>query len=229
MALTGQELCDLLKIDADQLAAWLDAGLPAQGKGKRRRFDEGEVRAWMKAGGIASTWAEVAAHFNRSERTIATWIRQGMPGKSGRPGTREGSFHLDEIQAWLDGRGAGPNSATAGDATKNQAQTRLTIARAEMAELELREKRGELVEAEELWRRLVRLNHESKAQLDQLPAQIVKCLGDKASPKLRARVRDAVRRTIGQVLATLALYFEREAEQAEAETPSAPEALHGDD
>ena len=163
---------------------------------------------------IVHTWSEVAAHFGRAERTVATWINQGMPCRRGRPGTREGVFPLNSIRDWLEGR---PTSGgTPEDATKNQAQTRLTLAKAEMAEIELREKRGQLVEADELWRRLTRLHHEAKAQLGQLPAQIVKCFGDKASPKLRNRIRQAVRRTVDEALMTLALSFDREAQDAES-------------
>jgi len=243
MALTGQELCDKLGIEAKQLSAWLRKGLPSTGRGKQRRFDPLAVRAWLienklaeeqsvPAGApreqpVATTWAQVAEYFRVAERTIATWIKQGMPGKSGRPGTREGHFPLHDIDDWREGRK--PDAVRTGDETKTQAQARLAAAKAALAELDLAKRHGELVDAQEVNRRWLRFQTEANAQLKQLPTLVAKQLPEGLDRKLRKKARAVVQRLIDQVATTLSLFLAEEAETAEAADGNGePEPAEGD-
>lgn len=46
---TTDDICELLDIDESTLKRWVAAGLPCNTNGKKsRKFDEGEVAAWMK-------------------------------------------------------------------------------------------------------------------------------------------------------------------------------------
>ncbi len=228
-ALTGPQLCDKLGIDAKQLAAWVRRGIPSIGRGKARTFDPAQVRAWLIANKlaeapaaevppeqpIAHTVAQVAEYFQVSERAVHTWIKQGMPGKAGRPGTQEGAFPLSEIEAWREGR-KNPHVVT-GEETKSQAQARLNTMRADMLELELRAKRGELVDANEVARRWVRLSTEARAVLAQLPALLAKQLPVELDAKVRRKARQIATRLIEQCAEALESFLAAEADAAEAE------------
>lgn len=233
MGLTGAELCTRLQIDAKQLTAWLRQGLPSTGRGKKRRFDAAAVRDWLVAKGkaeplgddrsdapsgeqpIAHTWAQVAEYFSVNQRTVGTWIQQGMPGKSGRRGTREGFFPLFDIEAWREGRK--PDHLIPGDETKSQAQARLARARAELLELEVKRQHGQLIDAEEAARRWLRLLSEAKSQLMQLPTQVARALPDGIDAKTRRRARTLTKRSVDRALDVLALLLEQEAESADEE------------
>jgi phage terminase Nu1 subunit (DNA packaging protein) len=229
MALTGQDLCAKLGIEAKQLAAWVRKGLPHSGRGAKRTFDPFAVRDWLVAQGLAAveppaeipvnqpiahTWAQVAEYFNVSARTVHTWIKQGMPGRSGRPGTQEGQFPLHDIEAWREGR-KDPRIST-GDETKNQAQARLSTLRADMLERELREKDGVLIDANEVARHWLRCQNECRAQLTQLPALIAKHLPEKLSPSLRKKMRKKVQEVVDACMANLSTFMRDEADTVEA-------------
>lgn len=230
--LDGHELCTRLQIDAKQLTSWVREGLPFGKRGRKRVFDPAAVREWLIQTGkaepvpeprypndqpIAHTIPQVAEHFNVSERTVARWINDGMPGRPGRPGTQEGWFPLDDIAAWKDGRSAA--RLVTGDETKNQAQARVASARAAMLELELAEKQGRLIDAEEVARRWVRLTHEARAQLAQLPTRIAKSLPNDVDPATRKKARVATKRAVDRVLTVLAVFLESEAVDVESQSP----------
>jgi len=232
MGLTADQLCSQLLIAPKKLPSLVKQGLPCTGRGASRRFDAAAAEAWLVAKGhlqppaaeyaVARTRAELARILGVSERTIATWIREGMPGKSGRPGVKEANYPIEEIQAWLGGRVSAEN--TPQDATKHQAQARLASVNAELAELKLRTRLGQLVEADEVRRRWLRFSTEAKAQLDQLPPRLIKALGDKLDAKVRDRLRTTLKRTIAGACQTLELFLRNEADALEAATePADPE------
>jgi len=241
--LTAHELCQRLAIDAKQLNSWTREGLPHTGRGRSRRFSPPLVRQWLLEHGkaeappapdppaapqpaghppeqpIAHTRAQVASWFGVSERTVATWALEGMPGRMGRPGTKEGQFPLTEIAAWLDGRRADGRPAAI-DETKHQAQARLASARAALIELELREKQGQLVALDDVDRRWLRLQTEAKAQLEQLPALLGKLLPEGTAADLRKKTRQRAERAIANVLDTLAQFTADEAHHAATDPPT---------
>jgi phage terminase Nu1 subunit (DNA packaging protein) len=232
-ALTGPQLCEKLGIDAKQLAAWVRLGIPASGRGKLRTFDPLLVRDWLLEKKlaeqppppdlpptdqpIAHTIAQVAEYFQVSERAVHTWIKQGMPGKAGRPGTQEGAFPLFEIEAWREGRKT-PRLSTS-EETKSQAQARLSTIKADMLELDLREKRGELIDANEIARRWARVTTEARAILAQLPALVAKQLPAELDAKVRKKARQVASRLVEQCAEALESFLSAEADAAESEDP----------
>ncbi len=228
-ALTGPQLCDKLGIDAKQLAAWVRIGIPSSGRGRARTFDPVRVRDWLLEKKlaeapaarlptdqpIAHTVPQVAEFFEVSERTVHTWIKQGMPGKAGRPGTQEGAFPLFEIEAWREGRKS-PHIGTS-EETKSQAQARLSTIKADMLELDLREKRAELIDANEVSRRWMRVSTEARAVLAQLPALIAKQLPPELDSKVRKKARHVASRLVDQCAEALESFLRAEADAAESE------------
>jgi phage terminase Nu1 subunit (DNA packaging protein) len=95
----------------------------------------------------------VALHFDKSVRQVQRWVKEpGFPRLSGR------RFDLLQIQAWLDGKdGRPPISKTQHHVDprqlelpvqrgKDYEEQRLKRFKADLAELELRKTRGELIE-----------------------------------------------------------------------------------
>lgn len=100
----------------------------------------------------------VADHFAVSDRTVRNWIKDGMPKRPG------GRYDLPEIQRWLDAReglpfgrppGSGqpddPRQGTLADGSgKSYQEERFKKFKANLAELEYRQRVGELIEVREL-------------------------------------------------------------------------------
>ncbi len=204
-ALTDQGLCASLQIDAKQLMQWLREGLPCVGRGKRRRFDAAAVRDWLLANGkaepapndvtspaprdqpVANTIGQVAQYFGVTERAVRYWINEGMPGKAGRPGTKEGQFPLFDIEDWRAGRRM--RHVSTDEDTKHQAQARLLGIRAELLAHDLQQSLENLVDVDQVTRLWLRFMQEAKSQLLYLPAAIAKALPNELGPKVRKQAR----------------------------------------
>jgi phage terminase Nu1 subunit (DNA packaging protein) len=134
----AEDLTQALGVTSAQLTAWIKRGLPCTGKGGGRQFDPQKVRDWLLANGLAKssqfvpTLDEAAAAIGIHPRTLATWIKQGAPGR-----TADG-YDVGGLQSWRADKDA-PDPLMAG--TVSPALERYRVARAKLAELELREKR----------------------------------------------------------------------------------------
>jgi phage terminase Nu1 subunit (DNA packaging protein) len=218
--LTATELCDQLSIDRKQLAQWVKDGLPWHGSKRRKTFDAHEVSLWLVQSGKAEpdpaapreqfvlrTIGQVATHFDVSEKTVQNWLRNGMPGTPGPRGRQQGYFSVHQISEWLKAQREPPS--TASDDSRALQHARLHKARAELIELEVAKKKGELVEAEEIARQIVRSIHEAKAQLGQLTVKLTRGLPEKYRTKQRA----IIQRTLTEVYRTLELALRRQADE----------------
>lgn len=224
-SLTVTELCTQLAIDRKQLASWIQEGLPWHGSKRRKLFAPDAVAVWLVQHGKAEadplapmaprehfvlrTIGQVAQHFSVSVRTVHNWLLKGMPGKQGNPGRADGFFSVQAITAWLNTQAAPP--ATASDDTRSVMHARLHKARAELIELEVGKKRGELVEADEITRQIVRSIHEAKAQLGQLTVKLTRGLPE----KYRLKQRAIISRVLPEVYRTLELALRRQADEEE--------------
>ncbi|MGD9719779.1 MAG: helix-turn-helix domain-containing protein [Pirellulales bacterium] len=163
-------------------------------------------------GPIAHTWAQVAQYFEVSERTVARWIVQGMPGTSGRPGTREGMFPLHDIEAWREG--CKPGAMQTGDETLSQAQARLVSIRAQREELALGKERDSLVDLTEMQQCARRLVAKAEEELGKLPSDVARLLPPGVDPKHRARVRKITRQTVEKALVSIRMIEQPEPDES---------------
>ena len=180
------ELLNALNITPRQLAKWVKAGLPHTRKGNRRQFDPTKIREWLLAKGLASnaagtvnTAGEVAAHFGVSERTVRAWLSTDCPGS-------HGDYRLDAIAAWREARHQ-PDPMLAGPTSPMMERYR--GARAKLAELELAQRQGRLVdqaEAMTCWTILAR-------RLRQAGAGLQKAFGPAAAKILNEAIEDCLR------------------------------------
>jgi phage terminase Nu1 subunit (DNA packaging protein) len=159
------ELAEQLGVDNKQIGQWVRLGMPWHGKARKRAFDPLEVRAWLvnqghaaeDGPGLVTSIAQVATHFDVSERTVTRWRSQGMPGEyrgNGRPGL----YALGEIEAWLKRKGlwgtdANDELLTTGD--RSPALEAYRQEKALLAKLDRLEREGRLIDVGEMRRRLI--------------------------------------------------------------------------
>lgn len=115
----------------------------------------------------ARTQKEVAEFFGKSAATVALWAREGMPG-------RRGEWDLSAIQRWLEGRREETKSE--GEGPRSPELERKRKWDADRAEMEVREKRGELIsrpEAERIWAaRILAMKRQIRTQGKRLAASL---------------------------------------------------------
>tara|TARA_Y100000310_G_scaffold310557_1_gene355935 strand:+ start:1217 stop:1744 length:528 start_codon:yes stop_codon:yes gene_type:complete len=108
------------------------------------------LRTIDNATGLRTAWtgnsqSEVAEFFGMSIDTVANWAKRGMPGK-------RGTYRLDVIAQWLRNEGPWKRYETKNDDPllvddgESDALERYRLAKAKHAELDLDERRGELVD-----------------------------------------------------------------------------------
>lgn len=153
----------------------------------------------------------LAEELGVSERTIFRWIRAGMPYTPASTGGEPSLFDLDEVEAWrVEERGADltePEEANGedGDGVPTDAKSRLLHYNAEfrrikseLATMELRVKRGELLERGEVdMGRVQRVVATKRAFLGvhmKTAMQIIELLG--ADSSMVRAVADIIRREI---------------------------------
>jgi len=156
-----------------------------------------------------------------SERTVFRWIQGGMPYHPSPVGGEPSIFVLDEVDAWLVERGVGPGDEAedpgqddAGIPTdpkrrKLHYDAEFRAVKTELARMELRIKRGELVEAADVERRNVAKIIAAKRALQGVPAkvamEIVQLLDVEAgrardvATVVRREIDDAIRLHLGPV------------------------------
>ena len=76
---TINDVCEAIDVDRRTIYGWIKRGLPSEGEGKARRFNLGEVAAWMKANKLTGApgrpqeplSAELVAARTRKELALA--------------------------------------------------------------------------------------------------------------------------------------------------------------
>jgi phage terminase Nu1 subunit (DNA packaging protein) len=90
--------------------------------------------------GIVRTQREVAKALKISNRTIESWVANGMPK------TEEGDYDLIEIKAWRDSR----NEKKPTSSEKEKSDIEYRKLRNELIKIELKKRRGELIEKDKV-------------------------------------------------------------------------------
>lgn len=226
----SDELCRKLSIDQATLAALLADGLPHAGSKRQPTFDASLVREWLLGRGLAAvdphvpaepfllrTVQEVARFFGVSTKTVREWLSDSppMPGRCGPRGKQDGYFPIHEIRDWLKAREARQEQGNAPSVERD----RLLRAKRQLAEFTLRVKRGELLPADEVRGTLLRVMHEMRAQLDQLPGAVLRTLPDGLDRAVRDRVRERIGRSLASCYAGLHAAIEGAADDEDDQPP----------
>lgn len=127
------------------------------------------VRRTSKAATL--TRRDLAKRLDVHMQTITKWEREGLPiasrGRKGRPSL----YAIDAVKAWLtarEGSGAGSGSAFS---RYQDAHARQRTALAELAELQLEERRGRLVDAQVMHAKLTDVFARCRTKLLGLPSK----------------------------------------------------------
>lgn len=126
--------------------------------------DEGETKAW-----IAERQVDLARVCGVSLATVQSWAKQGMPGE---PGT----YDLSQIIPWLRTEGPWKQHAK----SENEEERRYRTAKANTAELEFEQARGELLDRGKVRSTLVRW------------AAIIRQMGDRLGKRFGLEASTAV-------------------------------------
>lgn len=146
---------------------------------------------------IIHGYASLAQHFGKSERQVRRWVKQGCPVLSGL------RFDVLQVQAWLDAKaGIAPAPRTrtpidprqldlAPQRGKDYEDARMKKARADLLELELRKRRGELIEkieVEQLFvERILAVKQGLLAFARSLPPQLIHCASEREMEEVISR------------------------------------------
>ena len=133
------------------------------------------MRKWLLANGHAEaqyvqTAVELGTHFGVTYKTIQTWAHKGMPG----PG--EQGYDVAAVTEWCEAMGLGPGRRVGEDKTdetRADAERRKAVAMAEKIEMEVRQRKGELVDAGEKNREYTHHATHARALLEQTPDRFV--------------------------------------------------------
>jgi phage terminase Nu1 subunit (DNA packaging protein) len=144
------------------------------------------------ADSIVSGITAVAEHFNRSDRQIRRWLRDGMPRLS------QDRFDVLQIASWLESRRkmrrpaihpgwTDPRQQALGDAVepvgKDYHDERLKKAKADMAEMEVKQRRAELIakrDIEQLWAERASAAKQNLLTFSRsLPPQLIHCTSER--------------------------------------------------
>jgi len=134
---------------------------------------------------VVATIAAAAKACDVHERTLKSWLARGCPGK-------RGAYDLAAIAAWREANlGVSEDSSEAD--SRGYWETRRARAAAEIAELDLAQKRRELIDVGTATRVIGQHIAEVKTQLGQLPDFVLSTLRLPAAQKKTARERVAAK------------------------------------
>ena len=139
-ALTGRQIASLIGVSAPSVTAWARRGCPRNKK--TRRYDLAEVCRWLHRGAFERQrlpQTEMLAILGVTKPTLGDWCRRGCPRNA------EGTYDAGDVVRW---RLAGMETRVR-EARQASEVERMRIRRgrveAERAEMELAERKGELL------------------------------------------------------------------------------------
>jgi len=134
--------------------------------------------------------SRLASLFGCSERQV-----QLFASRDGMPKAKHGLYHLDECVRWriatLESQIAEKSQAAA-ELTLEREQTRRTKAEADLKELDLKERKGELIPIFAYRDLMASKIATARQQLLNLPSRIAHMLAHLDTPALKAKLRDGI-------------------------------------
>jgi len=172
---------------------------------------------------ILATMKDTATHYQKSDRTVRRWVKEGMPIEPG------GRYDLDKIDAWLlrkrGGRKLAPiasddsqGPAAEEDQDKHYWDKENKRLQAAERELKLQVRQGQLIEKAEMGREFVARIHAVKQGLlslaRSLPPDLIHCQNERQMADVIER---AVKALLNSYARPLPEHLEGEQEKPAAE------------
>ena len=162
-------------------------------------------------GDIVHTIADVAARVGVNQRTVAKWCKaEGFPGRPGdQVKGRKGRFSISKIEAWRVARKKAFGQGS--DQVQSAERAKLLNVKRRIVEIDLAERQGQVVDAEQMRRRILRCWNEAAAILKQLEPELLSSLPGQIPQAARKRARERIRKRVEQALASIARSVQDEA------------------
>lgn len=142
---------------------------------------------------ILNSIGAVARHFGKSKRTVFRWQREGMPVLT------DGRWDSGQIRQWLERRSGGdPGQAgdtldlTPAPGSAKTHKARLEKARADLAEMEAAQRRGELISRAEVERQTIAKIMDAKTKLLFFEKKLPPLLANRDEREIAAILRNEV-------------------------------------
>lgn len=145
---------------------------------------------------------ELAEIFGVSQPTVRTWTNQGCPALQRGAKGRQWEFDTEEVAEWRQSRALEAVQGDLANMEYEEARRREMVARASMQELDLAQRRGELVEIEEVARVVGEEYARARANLRAVPSSVAAMV----PPEMRAEVQARTQDGIDQALEELSSY-----------------------
>lgn len=181
-------------------------GLPMQKVGRKRMFDLTAVVDWLVHNGKAEvehppivfhTKQDIADAIGVHVRTIAEYQADpSFPGRPGTPGTRTAHYPLDEILRWKHERDSHQvEAANRSESERSTAIAERERIQTELKRMELMQKLGTLIDADEVAKFFQHIIGSAKSQLLPLPDPISDIVNT-AIEAVRAQGTDVLRKVL---------------------------------
>jgi phage terminase Nu1 subunit (DNA packaging protein) len=201
---------------------WKDAGAPHDRRGRKIVFDPGRLREWLIDQGIAATPSQqeaapatetihrrrkdIANRFKVKVRAVSEWLEDpSFPGRAGTTDMKgqDGYFPEVKIAKWLvasekftpipdDIRVLIEAEGQAGTSVQKERE-RYSRVKADIAELDLAERQGELIDADEVIRYAKRCVSYAVTAFNGIPAKVVASLPDRFGEAEKKLLHDMIR------------------------------------
>ncbi len=148
------------------------------------------------------TLAELARELEIGHATLYEWQQRGLPGR--KRGARW-FFDLEKVRAWVEKNrplhGRPPAAIAEAAGNRADADTRKAVALAELRELELAKRRGEVYDRAEIASACSAMTHTLAARLLELPAAVAQGLEGKPAEEIERVLAGEVRALMAVVRA----------------------------
>jgi phage terminase Nu1 subunit (DNA packaging protein) len=135
----------------------------------------------------------LATRLDVSTKTVASWVRKGCPCTRSKTGTY--SFNLKQVTHWRE-QNLAPRPST-GPSTYAEAWARKEAALAELRELQLRKKKGELVTKVSVRKAAFDSSRRARDRMENIPSRVSGILAAESSQEkifaiLAKEIREAL-------------------------------------
>lgn len=157
---------------------------------------------------------ELAVIFGVSLPTIDAWVRGGMPCVVEGGRGVEYQFNTRDAINWHVAQKAAPKGAVGnGTETLEEAKRRREITNADLAEIDLAERRGRVVPIEHVAKQVGRLLSSVRARLLAIPTKVAPVAQTAGSAEeIRSMIEDSIREAMTEIVSAAAAYMEAEGE-----------------
>lgn len=136
----------------------------------------------------------LATRLGVSAKTVASWVRKGCPGTRSKTGTY--AFNLKQVTQWRE-QNLAPRPSSTAPSSYHEARARKEAALAELRELQLRVRKGELVEKVAVEKVMFDRARRARDRMDNIPPRVSGiCAAETSQDKIFALLTKEIRQAL---------------------------------